>query len=83
MYVATAVMQLSLFVLHGDKHCMCLEFGTLLSSWLCQPYPWHVRDEFKECQGFNSEELEGFIETLFVCLKCFIRHNETALLKQN
>ncbi len=25
-----------------------------------------VRDEFKECQGFSREELEGFIEMLCI-----------------
>ncbi len=24
-----------------------------------------VRDEFKECQGFSREEVEGFIEILY------------------
>ncbi len=27
-----------------------------------------VRDEFKECQGFSREEVEGFIEML--CIEC-------------
>ncbi len=25
-----------------------------------------VRDEFKECQGFSREEVEGFIEMLWI-----------------
>ena len=25
-----------------------------------------VRDEFKECQGFSREEVDGFIETLCI-----------------
>ncbi len=27
-----------------------------------------VRDEFKECQGFSREEVEGFIEMLCIDL---------------
>ncbi len=27
---------------------------------------FYVRDEFKECQGFSREEVEGFIEMLCI-----------------
>ncbi len=30
----------------------------------------NVRDEFKECQSFSREEMEGFIDTL--CIVCNI-----------
>ncbi len=29
-------------------------------------YMVDVRDEFKECQGFSREEVEGFIEMLCI-----------------
>ncbi len=32
-----------------------------------------VRDEFKECQSFSMEEVEGFMETLLVdCFSVFL-----------